>query len=365
MRKGDLDTPFVIIDVDKVEKNISNMQAVADDAGVFLRPHAKTHKMPYFAHKQIRAGAVGITVAKIGEAEVMADAGIQDILIAYPIVGQQKIERLVHLAKRVNMVVALDSFEAAYAISMAAAKESVVIAILLELDCGFHRVGLPQDALLALAQKIVTLPGVVLRGIATFGGQAYDAETDEDRAKIGIHEAELAVQTAQLLRERGITLDVVSVGSTPTSKWAAQISGVTEIRPGTYIFGDLMQVQMNAHQLADCALTVKVTVVSRPAEDRAVVDAGTKVFTADGGESPIGTGRGFAVGHPGITVQWLTEEHGMLVLSNEERALAVGDTLEIIPVHACAVVNMVDEVALVRGDEVENILAVAARGKSR
>lgn len=365
MLKEDLDTPFVIIDVEKVEKNISDMQNVADAGGVLLRPHAKTHKMPYFAHKQIQAGAVGVTVAKIGEAEVMAGAGIKDILIAYPIVGQQKIERLARLAKRVNLVVALDNFEAAQAISAVAARESVVIGILLELDCGFHRVGLPPTSVLSLAKQVSILPGLVLRGVATFGGHAYDAKTDEDRARIGFHEGRLAVDTADLLRQHGFELDVVSVGSTPTSKWASQVSGVTDIRPGTYIFGDLMQVQMNAHQLADCALTVKVTVVSRPAEDRAVVDAGSKIFTSDGGHSPIGTGRGFVVGHPGIIVQWFTEEHGMLFLPDDERNLAVGDTLEIIPVHACAVVNMVDEVALVRAEEVETILPVAARGKSR
>lgn len=366
MKRQDLDTPFVVIDMDKVERNITGMQKMADAAGVALRPHAKTHKIPALALKQVAAGAVGVTVAKVGEAEVMVDAGIGDILIAYPIVGTSKWERLARLGRKANVSVAVDSLEVTRGISQALEKAGGCIGVLIEIDCGFRRVGVaPGEPVLALARQVVQLPGLELKGIMTFAGHSYDARDSEERRRIGIKEGQTAVACADTLRAVGLSVDIVSVGSTPTSPIAAKVPGVTELRPGTYIFGDLMQVQMNVHSLDQCALTVKVTVVSRPAPERAVVDAGTKVLTKDGEDSPLGTGRGLVYGRPGICVEWLTEEHGMLKLAEGEWGLAVGDTLEIIPVHACAVVNMVDEVAFVRGDDVEAVVAVSARGKVR
>ncbi len=367
MNKNELDTPFVLIDLDKVEQNLSEMQEIANLAGVSLRPHAKTHKLPILAHKQLAAGARGITAAKLGEAEVMAGAGISDILIAYPIVGAQKIDRLIQLAKQIKITVAIDSLQVACAISEAASKEpSVVVGIVIELDCGFKRVGLPPgQPVLDLAKKISRLPCLELRGVITFAGHSYDAADEEELKRISWQEGNLAVQTAELLRHNGMPVDMVSVGSTPSSRYSSQVTGVTEIRPGTYIFGDIMQVGKRTHLLQNCALTVKVTVISRPSPDRAVIDAGTKVFTMDGADSPIGTGRGYVISRPGIKVSWFTEEHGMLKLPAEDQDLAIGDTLEIIPVHACAVINMVDEVAAMRGDHVEAVWQVLGRGKVR
>lgn len=368
MRKQELDTPYVIIDLDKTEQNIAAMQAIADQAGIGLRPHGKTHKLPQVGRMQVEAGAVGLTVAKLGEAEVMAAAGIRDILIAYPIVGEAKLARLVRLAEQADVTVALDSLDVAAPMSRAAEAAGVSLGVVVELDCGFGRVGLPPgQAVLELAQAVAKLPGLRLRGLLTFAGQSYDAADEAARRRIGLDEGRIAAETAAQLRELGLAVDIVSVGSTPSSRYAAQVAGVTEIRPGTYVFGDLTQVSLDAHELESCSLTVKVTVVSRPAPNRAVIDAGTKVFTMDGGDSPIGTGRGYIVGRPGITVAWFTEEHGMLELSQEEQdiGLAVGDTLEIIPCHCCAVISMFDEVAAVRGDEVEAIWPVEGRGKVR
>ncbi|WP_308639505.1 alanine racemase [Paenibacillus silvisoli] len=367
MKKQELDTPFVLIDLDRTERNIAAMQAIADAAGVALRPHAKTHKLPVLAHKQLQAGAVGLTVAKLGEAEVLAEGGIRDLFIAYPIVGRQKIERLIRLSKQVNVTTAVDSWESASAIAQAAAEAGTTIGALVEIDCGFGRVGLPpDDAALALAERIAQLPGIELRGVSTFGGHSYGAEEEGSLRRIGEEEGSCAVEIAKRMAELGIPAVTVSCGSTPSARYAAGVSGVTEIRPGTYIFGDLMQVAIGSHALEHCALTVKVTVVSRPEAHRAVIDAGTKLFTSDGADSPIGTGRGYAVNRPGITVAWLTEEHGMLELDEAEQdRLKIGDTLEIVPVHCCAVMNMVDEVAAVRGDQVEAIWQVQGRGKSR
>ncbi|MFC5402778.1 alanine racemase [Cohnella soli] len=361
-----LDTPFVIIDLDKTERNVARMQRIATEAGVSLRPHAKTHKMPQFAQMQINAGAVGVTVAKLGEAEAMVAGGIRDILIAYPIVGQAKLERLSALAGQSSLVVAVDSEEAARGISDAVFRAGVSVGMLVEVDCGFCRVGVPTgEPALELARIVAGLPGVRFEGVLTFAGQSYDADSEDALRRIGEEEGRIAAETARLLETNGLPAKRVSCGSTPSSPYAARVPGVTEVRPGTYIFGDLMQVGIGAHKLDDCALTVKVTIVSRPGPGRAVVDAGTKVFTSDGGDSRIGTGRGYVLGHPGIRVAWLTEEHGMLELSAEDETLRVGDTLEIVPVHCCAVVNMVDEVAVVRGNEVVAVWPVAGRGKSK
>ncbi|NIK78703.1 D-serine deaminase-like pyridoxal phosphate-dependent protein [Paenibacillus castaneae] len=367
MKKEELDTPYVVIDMNKVERNIEMMQKTANEAGIGLRPHAKTHKLPILAYKQIAAGAIGITVAKLGEAEVMAASGISDILIAYPIVGRQKIDRLFRIAKQVKVTVAVDCYETALAISNRFSEDQEVsIGMIVEMDSGFKRVGVPpREAVLELAEKIAVLPGIQFRGLMTFAGHSYDAVDIDGIRQVASEEGTAAVQTAELLRARGLNVDMVSVGSTPTSRFVSNVPGITEIRPGTYIFGDLMQVSMGVHELQDCALTVKVTIVSRPSRDRAVIDAGTKVFTMDGSDSPLGTGRGYVVNHPGIQVSWFTEEHGMLCLPVEEQHLTVGDTLEIIPIHCCAVVNMFDEVAAVRNDEVIAIWPVLGRGKVR
>lgn len=367
MKKEELDTPFVIIDMNKVERNIAMMQKVANEAGIGLRPHAKTHKLPILAQKQLAAGAIGITVAKLGEAEVMAASGIPDILIAYPIVGLQKIDRLFRIAKQTKVTVAVDCYETALAISDRFSEDQEAsIGMIVEMDSGFKRVGVPPgDAVLKLAEKISVLPGIQFRGLMTFGGHSYDAADLDGIRQVANEEGTAAVKTAELLKEHGLNVEVVSVGSTPTSRFVSNVNGITEIRPGTYIFGDLMQVSMGVHELQNCALTVKVTIVSRPSPERAVIDAGTKVFTMDGSDSPMGTGRGYVVNHPGIEVSWFTEEHGMIHLPVEDQQLAVGDTLEIIPLHCCAVINMFDEVATVIGDEVEAIWPVLARGKVR
>ena len=266
MKKQDMDTPYIFIDLDKAEKNINDMQQIADRAGVFLRPHAKTHKMPELAQKQMAAGAIGVTVAKIGEAEVFADAGIQNIFIAYPIVGEQKLNRLRSLAKRVNLTIAVDSWIVAEAISIELQKEpDISVDVLVEMDCGFGRVGLPiGQPVVDLAKRITNLPNFVFRGLITFAGHSYDAKDVLEVEKIAIAEGKAASETAELLRSNGLCADVISAGSTPTSRFAGKMSGITEIRPGTYIFGDLMQVSLGAHALEDCALTVKTTIVSRP-----------------------------------------------------------------------------------------------------
>ncbi|ULO06874.1 alanine racemase [Paenibacillus sp. 19GGS1-52] len=364
MNKYELDTPCIIVDRTKLLANINRYQAIADEAGITLRPHVKTHKTPQIARLQVEAGAVGVTVAKLGEAEVMADGGINNIVIAYPIVGQSKLERLVQLAKRVKLTVACDSYEVASAISEAALKAGMVINIWIEIDPGYGRVGVqPGESLERLAGALAPLQGIVVTGVLEFAGHSYDAQTDEERKSIAVHEAAVASSSADTLRGCGFPIETVSGGSTPVSRFASLMQGVTEIRPGTYVFGDLTQVQAGALEIEQCALSVLATVISRPAPDRAVIDGGTKVFTMDGEDSVLGTGRGYVIGHPEINVSWFNEEHGVLVLPPSEQGLKVGDKLEIIPVHCCAVVNMLDELNIVQDDLVQEIWPIAARGK--
>lgn len=364
MNKQDLDTPCMIVDRAKMADNIKRYQAIANEAGIALRPHAKTHKTPQIARMQIEAGAVGVTVAKLGEAEVMADGGVRNIVIAYPVVGREKLERLVRLAERVELAVACDGYEVAEGISNAALQAGIVVNVWVEVDPGYGRVGvLPGRSLELLAQSLVSLKGIRVTGVLVFAGHSYDAERDEQRKEIAASEAAIAVGAAKTLRGFGFPVETISAGSTPVSRFASSMSGVTEIRPGTYVFGDLTQVKAKALSIEQCALTVLATVISRPAPDRAVIDAGTKVFTMDGEDSAIGTGRGYVIGHPDVQVSWFNEEHGVLTLPPSEQGIKVGDKLEIVPVHCCAVVNMLEELYVAENDRVQETWIVAARGK--
>jgi D-serine deaminase-like pyridoxal phosphate-dependent protein len=291
----DLDTPALLIDHDKTRSNIDAMAAAIPD-GVALRPHAKTHKMPQIARMQLAAGSPGITVAKLGEAEVMAAAGIRNLFIAYPIVGAQKLARLTRLAADNEIRVAADSWEVLAGVSDAAARRGLRIDVLLEVDSGFGRCGLQTpEQVLTLARRARDLPGVRVIGLMGFGGQSYDAASEAEIARIGRAEATQLVELASMARAEGIDLREISVGSTPTSRHGAKVSGVTEARPGNYVFSDRIQVHLGWRGFDDCALTVLTTVVSRPTADRAIVDVGSKGLSRDAGPEP---GYGSVIGLP-------------------------------------------------------------------
>ncbi|MBO9605844.1 MAG: alanine racemase [Paenibacillaceae bacterium] len=362
--KHALETPFVCVDLDIAERNITRMQAIAIRNGVALRPHAKTHKSPAFARMQIAAGAIGVTAAKLSEAEALVSGVVDDVLIAYPLIGAAKAARAAKLAGACRLTVAIDSERSAADLSAAAAREGTNIDIVVEFDCGFGRVGVVSpDEAVRLARFVQRLPGLTFRGLSTFAGQAYDAADEEQLRRIGHAEGRAAVDMADRLRAAGLPVDVVSVGSTPSAPFAAEVAGVTEIRPGAYLFGDLMQVKLGAHRLEDCALTVVATVVSRPGPGRAVIDAGTKLFTSDGEDSPLGSGRASIVGRSGITLRWLTEEHGMLSFDPESESLEIGDRLELVPNHCCGVVSMTDEIVVTAGGRTVGVWPVPGRGK--
>ena len=358
-------TPYLLIDGPQLERNILRMANVARENGVALRPHVKTHKIPRIAREQLEAGAAGITVAKLSEAEVMVDGGIEDIFIAYPLVTEAKIRQAVWLGERVRLIVGVDSLEGARRLSEAA--EGRNLEVRLEVDTGLRRTGIPRDEAVGLAGEIESMGNLDLTGIYTYRGAVLGGSKTLELEKAGLEEGRVMVSLAEQMRERGIRLEDVSVGSTPMAEYVAKVEGVTEIRPGTYVFYDRMQARLGACSLDDCAAVVVCTVVSRPTPDLAIIDGGSKTFATDvaPGAEPLNLkGYGHIVGYPDAVLERLTEEHGMLSL-DEDCDLEVGDTLQIIPNHICSTVNLHDQVYLVGEDGAVEETRVAARGKVR
>jgi len=357
----ELDTPSVVVDLDLMERNIVRMAAIACDAGVHLRPHAKTHKIPRIGHLQLGAGSPGLTVAKLGEAEVFVDGGIPDLFIAYPLWGEAKWERLCRLAARADLRVAADSYEVLEGISRAACRPGLCIPVRLEVDSGFGRCGLQSpDEVHALARRMDSLRGVRLVGLMGFGGHSYVAGDAEGIRRVAHAEGQQLVDLAARLRADGFSITEISAGSTPTAPHVARVPGITEIRPGTYVFSDRDQVALGWGGLDDCALTLLVTVISRPTATRAIVDGGTKTFSSDG--AVAGEGWGAVCHHPEYALAWLTEEHGIMDVPADAH-LPIGTRLRVIPNHACGALNMHDLLVAARGQQVEEVWPVAARGR--
>jgi D-serine deaminase-like pyridoxal phosphate-dependent protein len=356
----DLETPAVLIDLDVLEANIARQAERAKRAGVKLRPHAKTHKLPQIGRMQLAAGAVGLSLAKTGETEVFAEAGFTDIFLAYPIVGADKAKRLLALSDRVNLCVGADSVEGARTLSEVFAAAGRKLRLLLKIDSGLHRVGVLPEQAVSVARAIADLPGLRFQGVFTFAGQAY-AETDlQGVADVGHQEGGTLAAVAEALRGAGLEIAEVSVGSTPTARHAMTVAGVTECRPGNYVFNDASQVSLGTCGLEDCAMTVLATVVSVPAPGRAVLDAGSKTLSTDP-LKPRAEGHGWVLGRK-ARLSRLSEEHGVLAVEEGER-FRVGERVRVLPNHSCVVTNLHDRVLAVRGEKVEAEWKVAARGR--
>jgi len=364
MRIQDLETPAVLIDLDIMERNLARMAEYCRQHGLALRPHTKTHKIPELAHRQIKSGATGITVAKVGEAEVMVQAGLTDLLIAYPIVGREKAARVAALAERAALMVSLDSEAAARDLSRSAQERGVRIGLLVELDVGFRRCGVqrPEEAV-ALARVIHDLPNVDFRGLMFYPGHFMVPEPERRQLLEDVNARLHRVYEA--FDRAGLPIEIVSGGSTPTAYLSHEFAGVTEIRPGMYIFNDRTMVGLGVARVEDCALSVLVTVVSTSVPGRAIVDGGSKTFSNDRYRAGDGRGFGLVREDPAAEVEALSEEHGHLDISRSSRRYRIGERLTIIPNHVCTVMNLHDEVYGVRGDEVEAVWRVAARGRVR
>jgi D-serine deaminase-like pyridoxal phosphate-dependent protein len=361
---GDLDTPALLFDLKVVERNIEEMAGVAARAAVKLRPHSKTHKSPLLAQMQLAAGATGITVAKLGEAEVMVDAGIDDVLIAYPLVGEHKLRRLRVLLERAEIRVSLDDPAVAEPIGRVALDAGRRLPVFVEVDTGVHRMGrAPGEPSAELALEVARIPGIEVVGLLTHAGHAYRAADDEELRRLAEREVLDLLDTAELCRRGGLEIREISVGSTPTARIAATVPGVTEIRPGTYIFNDVQQMRSRVATEGMCAARILATVVARPTAERFLIDAGTKAFSSDGGDGPPFPGRGVVVGRPDLVFDFMNEEHGVGHRTTD-RDVAIGERLEVIPLHVCAAVNLFDRAYGVRGGAVETVIPIAARGRS-
>jgi D-serine deaminase-like pyridoxal phosphate-dependent protein len=349
----DYGTPAAVIDMDRVERNIARIQATCDAAGVANRPHIKTHKSPLLAKMQIAAGAKGITCQKLGEAAVMAEAGIDDILISYNLVGEEKMARLGALQAKTNITVAADNSVVIAGLPQAAAIAGRPLPVVVECDTGRKRAGVetPAEAI-ALAREIEASKGLIFAGFLLYPTEAGwdEAQRFFDAALAGV-------------RGHGLEARMVSTGGTPNLKNVGKLKGATEHRPGTYIYNDRMQVAAGVADWDDCALTIYATVVSRAGPDRGILDAGSKTLTSDTGGGL--DGHGLILEHPQARIARFAEEHGFLDLTRSNTRPEVGDVVRIVPNHVCVVVNMMDEVVMVRGNEIIGTLPVAARGKLR
>src|SRR5437763_1200145 len=334
MEIGSLDTPVATVDLDAVERNIARMQGYCDEHGLAFRPHIKTHKLPAIAHLQVRAGAVGITCQKVGEVEVMQAAGLRDILLTFPVIGAGKAERVAALAQEGTISVAADSAAVARGLSQALADAGAEAGFLVECDTGFARTGVqtPQEAA-ELAELVDELPGLRFDGLMTYPtlpgtGPALRAAIDE-------------------IGSRGLEVRTVSAGGTPTFFTNHEVPEITEVRAGTYLYGDRACIANGSVPLEDCALRVRATVVSRPTADRGILDCGSKALTSDPVE-PSGEGHGLIVEYPDARLYALSEEHGHVDFSACDGRPEVGEVVTIVPNHACGCTNLHDEVAVHR-----------------
>ena len=363
VRATNIDTPALLVDLESMERNLRRVADYTARHGLRLRPHTKTHKSPRIGRRQLELGAAGLTVAKVGEAEVMLDAAPPDMLVAYPVIGRAKLERLMAVARRTRVTVSLDSLAAAQQLSEAAQAAGVNVGVLAETDVGLGRVGVsPGAELLDLARGIEGLASLSFEGIAFYPGHIKDngAAGREALAALG----GLIQSILADFRREGIEARIVSGGSTPSLYHSHELPGLNEIRPGTYVYNDWNTVASGACTPQECAATLLVTVVSTARPGQIIVDGGSKTFSSDrltgsGAESTFG----HVVEAPEAVFHKMNEEHGYVDVRQCGRKFEIGERLRIIPNHICVAVNLHERVFGIRNGEVEEVWEVAGRGK--
>ncbi|HZG76942.1 MAG TPA: alanine racemase [Paenibacillus sp.] len=357
----ELTTPAPFVDLDIMERNVAAMAAKLAERGIGHRPHIKTHKSVAIARKQLEAGAIGITAAKLSEAETFAAAGFPSILLAYPLIGADKLERFAALHEKTEMIAVADSMTGAEGLSAVGVRAGKPVQTLVEIDGGLHRGGRqPGEDAVQFALAVQRLPGIEVAGIMGYFGTIYahrDAAALRDAVRA---ESETLADTVARFRAAGLPVRIVSAGSTPAAAYSDALQGVTEVRAGNYIFNDATAVGMGVATEAQCALRVVATVVSAPMAGRATIDAGTKTLTSD--KAQHRDGFGIVVGRPDVRITGLNEEHGYLQFPPEAEPLQVGDRVEIIPNHSCVLPNLCDRLPGVRQGRLSEWIAVDARG---
>ena len=355
----DIDTPTLVVDLDAFERNLDLMANAVRGAGVALRPHAKSHKCPDIALAQIERGAVGICCQKVGEAEAFVAAGIRDVLVTNEIVGEKKLARLAAMAKKAKVGVLADDAASVRHIGAAARAAGITIDVLVEIDVGAHRCGAaPGAPAAALAEVVARTPGVALRGLQAYQGAAQHLRTPQERRAAIASAAALVRETKAAIEAAGLACATVTGGGTGTWQNERDSGIYTEIQPGSYVF---MDADYHRNALApdehhfEQSLFVVATVMSTPARERAIVDAGLKAFAFDSGPPAIYGARGLAY-EKGM------DEHGVVRVDAEARPPVIGDRLWLIPGHCDPTVNLYDWIVGVRGTRVETVWPIAARG---
>lgn len=357
-----LETPYIYLREATLHSNLARLAEYTAEHGIKLRPHAKTHKSLRIGRWQVELGAVGLAVAKLGEALLFAEV-CQDLLLAYPVVDELRAARVAELAKAIRMTVAIDSAEAAECISRAAARVGTIVGIVVDLDVGLHRTGVPTpQAACELAQVVERLPNVELRGLFIYPGHVMEPAESQMNALRPI--AERLQQALELWLKYGLNCEMVSGGSTPTAYQSHLLPQVTEIRPGTYVYNDMNTVRGGFATLDECAARLRATVVSTAVTDQVVIDAGSKTLTSDRSVMD-GGGFGYIMEYPEARIVRLNEEHGQVDVRECPRRPRVGERVTVIPNHICPCINLQDSVWLESASGELESLAVDARGKIR
>lgn len=354
LHKSELDTPFIAADIDTVKGNIARMQQLADHYGKKLRPHSKTHKLPSVSTWQMEAGAVGICVQKTSEAEVMVNGGVRDVLVSNEVIGMQKTDRLADLATSAKVSVAVDSELGVQQVSQSARSRGVEIGIYLDVDVGMHRCGVKPEKVASLAELVSKSPNLHLVGIMGYDGHSFRPLDNGERRKIVDESRGIIQRAVREVSSRGIRLEVISVGGTPSTPIWAEFDEVTELQPGAYVYNDAMQMERGVSK-ADCAVALTGTVMSNPSDDQVVIDAGSKSFAFDFGRYPIP-----ARDVNGEVVS-MSEEHAVLRSRCGRIGIGLGDRLDFIPYHICTFIDLWDNIHFCRRDEIVSILNIEGR----
>lgn len=361
----DIDTPALLVDYTILERNIRRLQTLSQDALLAVRPHMKAHKTPQVAQMQLRAGAIGLTCAKIAEAEAMADAGVEELLIANSIVGEAKMRRLVALARRVpRLLVAVESIASATQIDAAFSAQGMTIDTVIELDIGSSRAGVLPGNAVEFAHRLAEYRALNVVGIMGYaGGLMYGARTEQERLEAAAEEGRRLGAVAADLHAAGFRIDIVSGGGTPTAGRYRAGCGLTEVRSGTYCLNDHNQVDLGACTVEDVAATVLSTVVAVPSDDRIIIDAGTKSLDQSVGN--LTEGYGWVRGYEGGNVNKINDEHGYIDRKRLVGDLEIGQKVRIIPPRICTCLNLYDEMYVVEDDRVRDVWRITARGANR
>ena len=369
----DLETPHILLDQDRLQANIQLIQDIGNTRGVNVRPHIKTHKCLELARQQIDAGAVGITSSKVDEVLVFINNGIRSVTVAYPLVVDSKLDRLIAAARAhdVDLRLIVDSTAGVNAIAQVAGRHQKQISIFLKIDVGLHRCGLTEDdpGLVELVQKVVQEPALNFVGLLSHAGHTYGADDADAARKIAQEECKIMNRVRKRLESNGIEVSEVSVGSTPGTLASDSYDGITEIRPGNYIFMDRMPLRLKVIELNQIALSVLATVVSQNS-DYFIIDAGSKTLSSDQGAHGMPGMEGFGLVYPAdrfedtdheMIVTRLSEEHGVVIRKDFD--LETGSKVRLVPNHSCVVANLLDTYAVLKDGQIVEQWDVDARGQ--